>query len=134
VDPVWTVWRHNPTGGAVGYIPEGGYAVTFENPLCEPDQILKVIKAYLKYIKRERHLKPVWCCVGEETEQHLTQGLGWSAIVAVAEERLNPTELSMENDRNLRKKIHRAEREGVKLHTVEGEPNTALKEKVEKKA
>ncbi|KAF8516854.1 aspartyl-tRNA synthetase cytoplasmic [Hysterangium stoloniferum] len=131
VDPAWTIWRHEPSGAAVGYIPEDGYAVAFGNPLCEPDQIAKVVRAFLDHIKREKHLKPVWCCVSKETEHHLANDLGWSAVVVVAEERLNPTEAVSGQDKNLRKKVHRAEREGVHLHEITGEPSDDFKEKVD---
>ncbi|TFK49883.1 aspartyl-tRNA synthetase, cytoplasmic [Heliocybe sulcata] len=118
VDPAWTVWRHEVTGGAVGYIAAEGYAVSFGNPLCEPDQIPQVVRAYLHFLE-SKNLKPVWCCIDRETEQYLAHDLGWSAIIVVAEERLNPSEVHPEDDKNFRRKIHRAERDGVKITEVE---------------
>ncbi|KZT18358.1 aspartyl-tRNA synthetase cytoplasmic [Neolentinus lepideus HHB14362 ss-1] len=118
VDPAWTVWRHDVTGGAVGYIVSEGFAIAFGNPLCERDQIPQLVRAYLHFLEANR-LKPVWCCIDRETEQYLAQDLGWSAIIAVAEERLNPTQVHPHDDKNFRRKIHRAERDGVKITEVE---------------
>ncbi|RPD53983.1 aspartyl-tRNA synthetase, cytoplasmic [Lentinus tigrinus ALCF2SS1-6] len=115
VDPAWTIWRDKATGAAVGYIPQDGFAVTFGNPLCALDQIPRVVKAYLAHL-HEEGLKPVWCCVDRATERYLAEELGWGAVIAVAEERINPTEVDpAETDKTVRRKIHRAEREGVKI-------------------
>ena len=124
------MWRHSETGAAVAYIPEDGFAVTFGNPLCELDQIPRVVRAYLTHIKEEQRLKPVWCCVDKCTERYLAQDLGWSAVIAVAEERVNPIEVSLQDNKNVRRKIHRAEREGVKLHEISGDPDVSFKQDI----
>ncbi|KAI0070719.1 aspartyl-tRNA synthetase, cytoplasmic [Panus rudis PR-1116 ss-1] len=135
VDPAWTVWRDQATGAAVGYIPMNGFAVIFGNPLCEPKQLPRVIRAFLSYITSDPHnLKPVWCCVSRETEKYLADELGWSAVIAVAEERVNPTEVDpASQDKTVRRKIHRAEREGVKVHEVDGVPDSELRERIEER-
>ena len=131
IDPAWTVWRDAKTGAAVGYIPQNGFAVTFGNPLCEPKQIPAVVRAYLNFLSHEK-LKPVWCCVDAETEKVLANDFGWSALTAVAEERINPTEADPEKqDKNLRKKIHRAEKSGVKLTDVEGSVSPEVKKEID---
>lgn len=130
LDPAWEVWRHDLTGGAAGYIAESGYAVTFGNPLCAPDRLSQLIKAYIKHVKRDCHLRPVWCCVGAQVEEYLAEKLGWSAVMAVAEERLDPTELNVNRDRNLKRKIHKAGRDMVKIHELEGNPDEKFREKV----
>ncbi|KAI0766828.1 aspartyl-tRNA synthetase cytoplasmic [Trametes elegans] len=132
-DPAWTVWRDKATGAAVGYIPENGFAVTFGNPLCPPEQVPRVAKAYLAYI-HEQGLKPVWCCVDKVTEKYLAEDLGWGAVIAVAEERLNPTEVDpAEHDKTVRRKIHRAEREGVKIVEVGQEMDPQVKQALEER-
>lgn len=133
IDPAWTVWRDGVTGAAVGYIAQGHFAVTFGNPLCEPAQIPRVVKAYLGYLASPQvNLRPIWCCIDKLTEQYLAEELGWSAVVAVAEERVNPMEVDpVQDDKTVRRKVHRAEREGVKLHEVPGEPDAALKGQIE---
>lgn len=128
-----TVWRHPDTGAAVGYIPENGYAIIFGNPLCESFQMSRVIRSFLRHIKRERKLRPVWVCINKETEKYLANELGWSAIVAVAEERLDPTRVNVGEDKNMRRKINRAERDGVKVHEVEGEPDEELQVSINKR-
>lgn len=133
IDPAWTVWRDHKTGAAVGYIPKSGFAVTFGNPLCEPKQIPVVVRAYLNFLSHEK-LKPVWCCVDADTEKVLANDFGWSALTAVAEERINPTEADPEKqDKNLRKKVHRAEKSGVKLTDVEGLVDPETKKEIDER-
>ncbi|KAI0633761.1 aspartyl-tRNA synthetase cytoplasmic [Trametes polyzona] len=132
-DPAWTVWRDKATGAAVGYIPENGFAVTFGNPLCPPEQVPRVAKAYLAYL-HEQGLKPLWCCIDKTTERYLAEDLGWGAVIAVAEERLNPTEVDpAEHDKTVRRKIHRAEREGVKVIEVGQEMDPQVKAQLEQR-
>jgi lysylphosphatidylglycerol synthetase-like protein (DUF2156 family) len=121
------------TGAAVGYMPQGHYAVTFGNPLCELNQIPRVVKQYLAFLAQPNiNLKPIWACVDKSTEKYLCEELGWSAVIAVAEERVNPMESDPANDdKTVRRKIHRAERDGVKLHEVSGEPDDDLKKQIE---
>jgi lysylphosphatidylglycerol synthetase-like protein (DUF2156 family) len=135
VDPAWTVWRDEATGAAIGYMPQGHFAVIFGNPLCEPNQVPRVVKAFLAYLRSDQvALKPIWCCVDKGTERYLAEELGWSAVIAVAEERVNPMEVNPENDdKTVRRKIHRAEREGVKVHEVEGEPQGDLRREIEER-
>lgn len=117
----------------MGYIPQNGFAVTFGSPLCEKDQIPRVVKAYLKELDR-LSLKPIWCCVDRETEAYLAEELGWSALIVSAEERLDPTEADPEQkDKTMRRKIHRAEREGVKVHEIDGVPSAELQKRIEQR-
>ena len=117
----------------MAYIPEEGFAVTFGNPLCELDQVPQVVRAYLTHVKEEHHLKPVWCCVDKWTEKYLAQDLGWSAVIAVAEERLNPIEVSLQDNKTIRRKVHRAEREGVLLHEINGDPDETFRQNIEQR-
>ncbi|EKM56863.1 uncharacterized protein PHACADRAFT_118899 [Phanerochaete carnosa HHB-10118-sp] len=135
VDPAWTVWRDDATGAAIGYIQQGHFAVIFGKPLCEPNQIPRVVKAFLAFLRSpQMDLKPIWCCVDKSTERYLAEELGWSAIVAVAEERVNPMAKTPEaDDKTVRRKIHRAEREGVKIHDVSGEPDEELRKQIEER-
>ena len=134
IDPAWTVWRDHKTGAAVGYIPQNGFAVTFGNPLCEPKQIPDVVRAYLHFLSHEKKLKPVWCCVDADTEKVLAHEFGWSALTAVAEERINPTEADPEkHDKGLRKKLHRAEKSGIKLTDVEGLVDPEVKKEIDER-
>ncbi|GBE81627.1 aspartyl-tRNA synthetase cytoplasmic [Sparassis latifolia] len=133
IDPAWTIWRDKTTGAAVGYIPHGAFAVAFGNPLCEHTQIPAVCKAFLAYVESQ-DLKPLWCCVDKEAERYLAEDLGWSAIIAVAEERLNPIEVDpASDDKTARRKIHRAEREGVKVVEVSGDMDPQVREELERR-
>ena len=122
-------------GAAVGYIPSGHFAVVFGNPLCDTKHIPRVVRAFLTYLKSEHvDLKPIWCCIDKDAEKYLAEELGWSAVIAVAEERLNPIEVDpASNDKTVRRKIHRAEREGVKLHEIEGEPEPDVRRHIEER-
>ncbi|KZT04593.1 aspartyl-tRNA synthetase cytoplasmic [Laetiporus sulphureus 93-53] len=133
IDPAWTVWRDPATGAAVGYIPQNEFAVAFGNPLCEHKQMGRVVQAYVKYVE-EKNLKPVWCCIDKECERIVAEDMGWSAIIAVAEERLNPIEVDpAANDKTVRRKIHKAERDGVKIVEVEGGMDPKTREKLEER-
>ena len=76
----------------------------------------------------------MWCCVDAAIESVLANDLGWSALTAVAEERINPTEADPEKqEKNLRKKIHRAENGGVKLNDVEGLVDPEIEKKIDER-
>lgn len=119
----------------MGFIPQGHFAVVFGNPLCEPAQIPRVVKAFLAHLRAPHlDLKPIWCCVDKGTERYLAEELGWSAVIAVAEERVNPMEVNPEaEDKTVRRKIHRAEREGVRIHEVAGDPDEELRTQIEER-
>ena len=92
-----------------------------------------MVKAFLAFL-HEEHLKPVWCCVDKQTEKYLADDLGWGAITAVAEERINPSETDpAEHDKTVRRKIHRAEREGVKIVEVGPEMDQSVREQLEQR-
>ena len=128
------MWRDPKTGAAVGYAEEDKFALSFGNPLCDPKQMSQVVRAYLHYIQHEKKLKPIWSCVDHVCEQVLAHELGWSAVSAVAEERFNPTEVEPEkNDKTVRRKVHRAEREKVKIIEVDGEADERTQELINKR-
>ena len=134
LDPFWTVWRDPKTGAAVGYVEENKFAITFGNPICDPKQMSQVIRSYLHYIQDEKKLKPIWGCVDEACERVLAHELGWGAVSAVVEERFNPTEVEPDkNDKTVRRKVHRAEREGVKIVEVDGEVDEHTRELINKR-
>ena len=93
------------------------------------------MRAFLQYLSSDGvNLKPVWCCVDKETEKYLAVELGWSAVIAVAEERLNPIEVDpANNDKTVRRKIHRAERDGVKVVEIEGKPDDETRARIEER-
>ena len=134
LDPFWTVWRDSKTGAAVGYVEENKFAITFGNPMCDPRQMSQVVRSYLHYIQDEKKLKPIWACVDQTCELVLAHELKWSAVSAVAEERFNPTEVEPEkNDKTVRRKVRRAEREGVKIVEADGEVDEHTRELTNKR-
>ena len=133
VDPAWTIWRDKATAAAIGYVPQHSFAVIFGSPLCPPEQIPRVVKAFLAFLHDE-NLKPVWCCIDKPTERYLAEELGWAAVLAVAEERINPTEMDpATHDKTVRRKIHRAEREGVRVVEVGQEMGLGVRAQLEQR-
>ncbi len=133
MDPAWNIWRDKATAAAVGYIPQNSFAVIFGSPLCPAEQIPRVAKAFLAFV-HEEGLKPVWCCVDKSTERYLAEELGWAAVLAVAEERINATEMDpAAHDKTVRRKIHRAEREGVRLVEVGQEMDPTVRAQLEQR-
>lgn len=65
LDPFWSVWRHADTGAACGYAVSEKYAVAWGRPLCDDSQIHEVCKAFTHYLKSEKNLKPVFCCIDQ---------------------------------------------------------------------
>lgn len=109
------IWRDDFTGAAVGFVPQDGFAITVGDPLCHPSQYLKTMTGYLKYIKKDRGLKPLWLLVGREAEEVLATKFNWRTFSVVAEQRLDPGHNRALNDSDLQRKIRHAEKEGVKI-------------------
>ncbi|KAF2498540.1 aspartyl-tRNA synthetase [Lophium mytilinum] len=117
------VWRDPFTGAAVGFVPQDGFAITVGNPLCHTQQYLKTINGYLRYITKERKLKPLWLLVGQEMEEVLAEKLNWRTFSVVAEQRVDPVANPAAHDKDVQRKIRHAEKEGVKIHEfMLGEP------------
>jgi len=130
-DPYWTVWQHNETGAMCGYRAASGYAICWGRPLCDDSQLVEVIKAFTNHLKSQK-LKIVFASVDEETQKAVGEELGWSCLIAAAEQRIDPRKVSLDSaEKQLRAKINRAEREGVKVHTADAELSEELKHKLE---
>ncbi|KAF1986267.1 aspartyl-tRNA synthetase [Aulographum hederae CBS 113979] len=123
LEPRMHIWRDDYTGAAVGFVPQDGFAITVGDPLCHVDQYLKTATAYLKWIKKEKGLKPLWLLVGADMEEVLATKFNWRTFSVVAEQRLNPAENPAARDAEIQRKIRHAEKEGVKIHDYPlGEP------------
>lgn len=110
LDDRYKVWRHEATGAAVGYAEENGYALVMGNPLCDPRQYQPVIRAFLKHMRKQRDLRPIWLLVSAEVEEILGSKLGWRTLSCVAEERV-----PIESARKVAKKERKAEEAGVTI-------------------
>ncbi|KAI1641143.1 hypothetical protein F4809DRAFT_213219 [Biscogniauxia mediterranea] len=118
LDDRYKVWRDAETGAAIGYAEENGYALIMGNPLCDPRQYPIVISTFLKYLKKNEDLRPIWLLVSSEVEELLGSKLGWRTLTSVAEERVDTQKASM-----VAKKERQAKNAEVKIHeTALGEP------------
>lgn len=86
---------------------------------------------FLHHIQKEKKLKPIWACVDEGTQELLAEKFNWRGLSCIAEARFDPVETNPEQDKELRKKIKQAERNGVECCTVQGEVPPEVKEQTE---
>ncbi|CAP67013.1 uncharacterized protein PODANS_4_5110 [Podospora anserina S mat+] len=108
LDDRYHVWRHEPTGAAIGYAEENGYALVMGNPLCDPHQYNIVIRDFLKHMRSQKDLRPLWLLVSAEIEEILGSKLGWRTLSCVAEERV-----TIADAKKVAKKERQAEDAGV---------------------
>jgi aspartyl-tRNA synthetase len=111
LDNRYKVWRHESTGAAVGYAEENGYALVMGNPLCDSHQYQPVIRAFLKHMRKQQDLRPIWLLIGPEVEEILGAKLGWRTLSCVAEERV-----PIDAAKKVVKKERQAEDAGVIIH------------------
>ncbi|KAK3081591.1 hypothetical protein LTS18_005077 [Coniosporium uncinatum] len=133
LEPRTKIWRDEFTGAAVGYVPQGDFAITVGDPLCHTGQYLKTATGYLKWIKKETHLKPLWLLVGPDMEEVLAAKFNWRTFSVAGEQRLNPADNPAAHDHDIQRKIRHAEKEGIKINDIKlGDPVPQdLQEKVD---
>ncbi|KAI0395861.1 aspartyl-tRNA synthetase [Xylariaceae sp. FL0594] len=118
LDDRYKIWRDTQTGAAVGYAEENGYALIMGNPLCDARQYGSVINSFLRYLKKEEDLRPIWLLVSAEVEEILGSKLGWRTLTSVAEERVDT-----HNAAQVTKKERQAKNADIKIHSTGlGEP------------
>ncbi|KAF2716584.1 aspartyl-tRNA synthetase [Polychaeton citri CBS 116435] len=118
LEPKFEIWRDEQTGAAIGFVPHEGFAITVGDPLCHPSQYAKTIAGYLRYIKKERHIKPLWLLCGAGPETVLAEKFDWRTFSVAAEQRVDPAVNPAAKDPEVQRKIRHAEKEGVKLHDI----------------
>ena len=118
LEPRFEVYREPHTGAAVGFVPHQGFAITIGDPLCHESQYPKVMAAYLRFIKKEQHLKPLWLLCGYNAQEVLGVKFDWRTFSVAAEQRLDPGNNPAIRDPDLQRKCRHAEKEGVKLHDI----------------
>ncbi|KAL2129473.1 hypothetical protein VTI74DRAFT_7775 [Chaetomium olivicolor] len=130
LDDRYKVWRHEATGAAVGYAEENGYALVMGNPLCDPRQYQPVIRAFLKHMRTQKDLRPLWLLVSADVEEILGGKLGWRTLSCVAEERVR-----IGSAKKVAKKERQAEDAGVTIHEhpVDQPVPKELRERCDKK-
>jgi len=118
LEPKFEHWRDQHTGAAVGYVPHQGFAITIGDPLCHVSQYAKTIGGYLRFIKRESGLKPLWLLCGGDAEEVLGNKFDWRTFSVAAEQRLDPANNPAARDKEIERKCRHAEKEGVKIHDI----------------
>ncbi|KAI9720791.1 MAG: hypothetical protein M1812_002630 [Candelaria pacifica] len=119
LDDRYQVWRHNDTGAAVGFVPSGDFAIIVGDPLCDKGQFVKVMSGFLKWVIKEKDLKPLWLLVGHDAEEALGTKLGWRTLTCAAEKREDPNKVrSVVNDREIARKMRHAKKENLKITDV----------------
>lgn len=117
-DDRFKIWRDYHTGAAVSYVPIHGYAIIAGDPLCDVSQYNKIVSQFLRWLKKETKLKPIWLLCSFDVEEILGEKLGWRSLSCVAEERVDPQQNKAVSDGEIARKIRRAENEGVKITTL----------------
>ncbi|KAL1956344.1 hypothetical protein VTO42DRAFT_7427 [Malbranchea cinnamomea] len=115
LDDRYKIWRDYATGAAVSYVPSHGYAIIAGDPLCDRSQFAKIVPQFLRWLKKETKLKPIWILCSLDVEEILGEKFGWRSLSCVAEERVDPNDYRALSDAEVARKIRRAENEGVKV-------------------
>ncbi|KAI9663672.1 MAG: hypothetical protein M1821_007162 [Bathelium mastoideum] len=133
LEPRIQVWRDDNTGAAVGFCPMDHFAITVGDPLCHVSQYTKTIAGYLRFISKERHLKPLWLLAGPDAEEVLATRFNWRTFSVAAEQRLDPSTNPAAHEHDVQRKIRHAEKEGVKIHDypIDSPPSEDLRKKID---
>lgn len=118
LEPKFEHWRDPQTGAAVGFVQHEGFAMTVGDPLCHDSQYTKTITGYLRYIKRDRKIKPLWLLCGGSVQEVLATRFDWRTFSVAAEQRVDPNDIKGLKDPEVQRKIRHAEKEGIKIHVV----------------
>jgi len=135
LEPKFDIWRDPFTGAAVGYVPHEGFAITVGDPLCHTSQYAKTMGGFLRFIKKERRLKPLWLLCGGAVEEVLAAKFDWRTFSVAAEQRLNPANNPAVHDPDIQRKIRHAEKEGIKIHDIPlgTPPSMEIRQKIDKR-
>jgi ergosteryl-3beta-O-L-aspartate synthase len=115
LEPRTKLWRDQYTGAAIGYVPQDGYAIIVGDPLCHTNQYTKTIAGFLRFLKKETDLKPLWLLLGREAEEVLAERFNWRTFSVASEQRVNPTNNPAAHDSEIQRKTRHAEKEGIKI-------------------
>ncbi|KAK4545673.1 hypothetical protein LTR36_002626 [Oleoguttula mirabilis] len=119
LEPRFEHYRDAQTGAAIGFVPHEGFAITVGDPLCHHSQYAKTIAGYLRHIKKERKLKPLWLLCGATVEEVLAERFDYRTFSVASEQRLDPANNPATKDKEIDRKCRHAEKEGVKIHDIE---------------
>ncbi|KAH7101377.1 aspartyl-tRNA synthetase [Auriculariales sp. MPI-PUGE-AT-0066] len=116
LDKRYSIWRHAPTGAAIGYSIVGKYVIVIGDPLCDRSQLARVSGAFLQWATKEKRLHPLWLLASEALERVLGEKHGWRTLTCVAEARVQPGQATVTDPAGaVARKLRHAEKEGVKI-------------------
>jgi aspartyl-tRNA synthetase len=126
-DRGYEIWRHPPTGFAIGFVDAKGHAVTWGAPLCPPDRVGEVIRGYIDWCRQDRKLGLIWANADDKTEQVLVNEHHWKALAVTSEQRLDPSAVLNVESKHLDKKVRQARAAGVTINIIKGEVTEDLR-------
>lgn len=115
MDDRFEIWRDTNTGAAIAFVRIHTRAIIPGNPLCDTRQYADVIGAFLQWLRKETHLKPIFLLVGQEVEEVLATRFGWKSLSPVAEQRVDIKHNGHLIDKDVERKIRHAKSEGIKI-------------------
>ena len=119
LDPRFKVWRDEETGAAVGYSCRRHHVLIVGNPLCDTQQMSRVIGRFLTFVQSDLRLKPVWLMVGESVEQMLAGRYGWCTLSCTADQRVRDVRRNpARQDPEILRKLRHAQKVGVTIQEI----------------
>ncbi|KAK7045653.1 hypothetical protein VNI00_007486 [Paramarasmius palmivorus] len=113
-----------------GYMRHKSYLFAWGNPLVSSSSALAPTARAFSQWAQEQSLKAVWCCTDLAMEKVLAKELGWACVQPIHEETLDPDhilELMSKKGtqgvgvvKDLKRKLRKAEGEGVSAEEVTG--------------
>jgi aspartyl-tRNA synthetase len=129
MDERFEVWRDNGSGAAMAFVRVHNHAIIAGNPLCDPKQYTDVIEAFLRWLKKTTHLKPIFVLCGQEVEEVLGTEFGWKSLSCSAEQRVDLTHDGRVTDKDVERKIRHAKAAGVKVIDLGSSVPTEIQER-----
>lgn len=128
LDDRFEIWRHEHTGAAIGYVKQKKFCMVAGDPLCDRSQYAEVIWSFLKFVRDELKLTPIWMLVSSEVQEYLAGQLRWRTLTCTEEQRVNTDNLQKKDYSHEERRL---EREGVDIS--EEKPTDELRQKVDKR-
>jgi ergosteryl-3beta-O-L-aspartate synthase len=129
-DKRFQIWRDDATGAAIAYAPMHKRAILPGNPLCAGKQLPDVIGAFLKWLKAETKMKPIFLLVDKPVENVVGDHFGWKSFSNVAEQRVNlSNQQHLDLDSDVQRKIRHGQKEGMNVNNYGHEVPADVKQK-----
>lgn len=114
LDDRFEIWRSKADAGAIGYVKQKKFCMITGNPLCDPSQYSSMIDDFLKFVKTELKLKPIWMLVNEEVQEILGRTHHWRTLTCTEEQRLEAEKAKPADGQDKR----RVERDEIEVEEV----------------